>query len=109
MTRKRGWEDSSKQPDWTDIETMMRAMGALHSADVVLTISPLGIGAGGGLFTAAICTFDVLPGSSLPNVTSSSGQWPCKDHTTLVAHMFSLLYDLDHEIGKVYRQESLWK
>jgi hypothetical protein len=53
--------------------------------------------------------FDVLPGSSLPESVISRGAWPCDKHATLAAHAFSLLYDLDHEISKVYKQEELWK
>jgi len=53
--------------------------------------------------------FDVLPGSSLPTNVQTHGTWPCKDHSTLVAHAFAVLYDLDHEISKVYKNESLWK
>jgi len=86
----------------------MRGVGALHSADVTVCLSPVGTGSTGGLLTVAVCTFDVLPGSSLPGGVSCSGEWPCKDHTSLVAHVFSLLYDLDREIGKAYTQESLW-
>lgn len=107
--RKTGWENSSKQPDWTDVETMMRSITTFHSADVRLTLSPLGIGAGGGLVTDLICLFDVLPGSSIPPGVGVKSNWPCKEHATLVSHVFAMLYDLDAAVGRVYEQSELWK
>jgi len=109
MTRKTGWEESTTAPDWIDVETLMRAIGGLHSGHVALIVSPDGIGSSGGVDVAASMLFDVLPGSSLPPHVAVNGAWPCKEHTTLAAHAFSLLYDLDYEISKVYQQESLWK
>jgi len=101
--------NSMSGPDWTDIVTLMRAIGSLHSAHVALTISPLGDGSGGTCAVAAGCIFDVLPGSSLPGGVMCDGSFPCKEHSTIEAHCFSLLYDLDHEISKVYKNEELWK
>lgn len=109
MSRKKGWEDSSKAPDWIDCETLMRAIGGLHSAHVALVISPDGIGSTGGVDVAASAILDVLPGSRLPANVGVNGKWPCGTHSTLASHCFSLLYDLDHAIGKVYTQEALWE
>lgn len=109
MTRKKGWEDSTNGPDWIDVEAMMRAIGSLHSAEVSVMFSPLGIGATGGLEVMTLCTFEVLPGSSLPKVVMCTSEWPCRDHATLVSHVFATLYDLDAEIGRTYRNEELWK
>lgn len=109
MSRKLGWEDSSTGPDWIDIRAMMVAISTLHSGNVALIISPDGTGASGGVDVAASMLFDVLPGSSLPESVISRATWPCDKHPTIAAHCYSLLYDLDHEISKVYRQESLWK
>lgn len=109
MTRKTGWEQSSNGPDWMDVEGLMRAIAVLHSGSVAVIVSPDGIGGSGGLDVAASMLFDVLPGSSLPESVISRGAWPCDKHATLAAHAFSLLYDLDHEISKVYKQEELWK
>lgn len=107
--KKKGWEDSTKSPDWTDIEAMMRAMSSLHSGAVGLTLLPDGPGFGTGVSVAASVMFDVLPGSSLPPCVTVVKSWPCTTHATMTAHVFSLLYELDYEISLVYKQESLWK
>ena len=109
MTRKNGWEEPSTGPDWIDVEMLMRAIGGLHSGHVAVILSPDGTGSSGGVDVAASMLFDVLPGSSLPTNVQTHGTWPCKDHSTLVAHAFAVLYDLDHEISKVYKNESIWK
>jgi len=109
MTRKDGWEEPSSGPDWIDVEMLMRAIGGLHSGHVAIIVSPDGTGSSGGVDVAASMIFDVLPGSSLPGNVATRGVWPCSTHRTLAAHAFSLLHKLDAEIGKVYRQESLWE
>jgi len=109
MTRKNGWEESTKGPDWTDVETMARSIGTYHSASVSVIISPRGIGAGGGLSTDVVCTFDVLPGSSLPPGVGCLSYWPCPEHATLAAHVFAQLFDLDHKIAEIYERSELWK
>lgn len=100
------WERSAKPIGWTDIETMMRAIGTYHSACVSVIISPLGTGASGGVVTDVTATFNVLPGSSLPSLVGAKGRWPCGEHDQLEAHIFALLYDLDGEIGRTYEQAS---
>jgi hypothetical protein len=57
----------------------------------------------------ALMTFELLPGSSLPKEVVVESAWPCDKHPTFSAHVYSLLYTLDAEIGKVYRNETLWK
>jgi hypothetical protein len=107
--RKDGWEDSSNGPDWIDVEMLMRALSALHSANVAVIISALGTGSSGGVDVAASALFDVLPGSSLPVSVVVNRAWPCNTHKTLAAHAFNALHELDYEIGKVYNNEKLWK
>lgn len=109
MTNKTGWEKSTNGPDWTDVEMLMRAIGAVHSGHIALVCSPRGTGAGGGLDVAASMIFDVLPGSSLPPTVVVSSGWPCNTHKTLVAHAFESLHQLDFEISQVYKNEALWK
>jgi hypothetical protein len=109
VTVKAGWEKSSNGPDWVDVEMMMRAIGALHSGHVAVIVSPLGIGATGGVDVAASMLFDVLPGSSLPASIVVNKTWPCNTHKTLAAHAFNLLHELDFAIGQAYQNETLWK
>jgi hypothetical protein len=107
--RKTGWEEPTTGPDWIDVESLMRAIGALHSGHVAVVVSPYGTGATGGLDVAASIVLDVLPGSALPANIVVDKRWPCSTHKTFAAHAFSLLHQLDYEISKVYKQESLWK
>jgi len=95
-------------PDWTDLEQMMRALEALHSGHVGLTVLPVGIGSSGGLSISASIMFDVLPGSSIPPCVNVIKNWPCKQHATLPGHCFALLHELDFQISKVYEQSTLW-
>jgi hypothetical protein len=107
--RKTGWEEPTKGPDWTDVEMLMRAIGAVHSGHVAVIISPHGTGSTGGVDVAASMLFDVLPGSSLPSTVQVTSPWPCKSHKTLASHAFEALHRLDFQIGETYKQESLWE
>jgi len=109
VTVKAGWEKPTNGPDWVDVEMLMRAIGGLHSGHVAIILSPDGIGSSGGVDVAASMLFDVLPGSSLPSAVATHSRWPCVNHKTLASHAFKLLHDLDYEISKVYKNESLWK
>lgn len=106
---KKLWAKSSNGPDEVDAETMMRALGALHSGIVGLTFSPAGTGSSGGVDVTATMLFDVLPGSSLPAAVSATALYPCKDCKTFWGHVYSMLHALDRKIGEVYEQSSLWK
>lgn len=108
VARKTGWEDTTKRPDWIDVETMMRAMSALHSVSVGITLLPRGIGSTGGLSVGANCMFNVLPGSSTPPALSVIKDWPCSQHKDLVSHCFALLYELDWAIQKQYTQQEMF-
>jgi hypothetical protein len=109
MAGKKQWAKSTNGPDEVDIETMMRAMGALHSGHVGLMFSPLGTGSTGGVLVQAMMSFDVLPGSSLPAAVVAEGPYPCKECGSFWGHAYSVLHALDCKIGQVYEQSSLWK
>lgn len=100
---------SMNGPDWLDVETMCRAMSALHSGRAGVTLLPVGIGSTGGLSVAAAMMFDVLPGSAIPPCVSVVKNWPCKQHSTLEGHCFALLHELDYKISQVYEQSTLWQ
>ena len=102
------WQKSSKGPDWIDLRAMMVAMGAIHSAHVEVTVSPLGIGSTGSVTVRASAHFDLLPGSSLPETVESKAEWPNKRNATLEDLAYNLLWQLDYDIGKVYQQSGLW-
>jgi hypothetical protein len=108
VTRKDGWEESTKGPDWIDAESLMRAIGSLHSGHVAFTASPRTIGGTGGLVLTVGIIFDRLPGSSLPAMVAVDGAWPSKHNRTLAGEVLRLLYGLDVLIGKTYENKSLW-
>jgi len=107
--RKSQWAKSTNGPDWTDVEMLMRALGALHSAEVAIVISPAGLGSSGGVNVAASAIFNVLPGSALPATVVVNQDWPCNSHGTLVGHAFNALHVLDYRIGQTYKNEKLWE
>jgi hypothetical protein len=100
---------STSGPDWTDVEMMMRAISAFHSANAGITILPRGIGATGGLSVGASCMFNVLPGSSIPEAVTITKDWPCSQHADLASHCFALLHELDFKISTMYQNEALWQ
>jgi len=53
--------------------------------------------------------FDVLPGSSVPEMVATDSVWPCSEHHDLAAHVYKGLHELDFEISKAYKNETLWK
>ena len=53
--------------------------------------------------------FERLPGSALPVEVKVERGWPCNEHRTLASHVYALLYELDYQISRVYKQEELWR
>lgn len=99
---------STTGPDEIDVLAMMTAMQALHSGRVEFVVSLGGPGFSITANTELRMRFDVLPGSALPPEVVVSKPWPCPDHRTLLAHLYAGLYELDYQISRVYRQETLW-
>lgn len=109
MTAKRQWAKSTNGPDVTDVESLMRAIGTLHSATVSATFSPDGIGSTGGVKLTLSASFDVLPGSSVARLIVAESRWPCPEGHDIWAHIFQGLYQLDYQISQAYQNESLWQ
>jgi hypothetical protein len=108
MTRKE-WREHSNGPDILDVNAMMAAIGTLHSAHVALILSPAGTGSPTSVDLAMSALFDLLPGSSLPGGVAAHATYPSKDGESLMGLAYKLCWQLDEEISKVYKQESLWK
>lgn len=102
------WAKSSNGPDWVDIESLMRAIGVLHSGNVNVRLLPDGIGSSGGMKVSAAIRFDVLPGSSVPPVVFVEDVFPSANCATIEGCVFGLLYRLDFAISQVYKNEKLW-
>ena len=92
---------SSSGPDLIDVESMMRAMGAVHSGHVELLLKPRGRGLGTGVSVQARMMFDVLPGSSLPAEVMTESEWPCGVCESFWGHVFNGLYALDFQVSEV--------
>lgn len=107
--KKEQWAKSADGPDWTDLEITLRALDGLHGARTTVTVSPDGIGSSGGLLVDICTKFDVLPGGADPPMVHSVSRWPCKDCTTMEAHLLGGLYQHDFNISEVYMQQSLWR
>lgn len=109
MATKKEWRESSTGPDVLDCAVMMGAIQALHSAHVAVIVSPPGIGSPTSVDVALSALFDLLPGSQLPEAVAVHGSWPDKEGRTFWGLVYDLCWRLDHEVSKVYKNESLWK
>lgn len=108
MSRKE-WRASSNGPDTLDVTAMMLAIGTLHSGHVALIVSPGENGSATTVDLAMSILLDVLPGSALPSNIAAHTTWPNANGTSFWGEAYRLCWILDEEIGKVYKQESLWK
>lgn len=106
---KKEWRESSNGPDCLDVMTIYRAIGTLHSGHVALILSPDGSGSGTGVDIAASILMDVLPGSALPSAIGAHSSWPNKSGSSFWGECFKLAWELDEEIAKVYKNETLWE
>lgn len=109
MATKAAWRESSIGPDVLDCAVMMGAIQALHSAHVAVIVSPPGIGSPTSVDVVLSALFERLPGSSLPESVSAKSEWPNKQGQSFWGLVYDLCWKLDHEISKVYQQDSLWK
>lgn len=92
------WRASTTGPDETDLQGAMRAIGALHSGEVTVIITPIGGSPNGGLLITVAMSLTVLPGSSLPSLVTVESRWPCVDCKTLVGHLWGQMIALDHAV-----------
>lgn len=99
---------STSGPDEVDVITMMRAIGALHSGHVALTVSPYGTGSDTGVLLTAGIILDTLPGSSLPAMITAELRWPNRENASFWGAAYRVLWELDKAIGATYEQSELW-
>jgi hypothetical protein len=102
------WGESTSGPDWTDLESLLRSIDAMHGGQSALMLSPLGIGSSGG-WTVRVCTvWDAVPGADTPQAITTEKLYPCPDCATMEGHIFNLLYRHDFAISEAYMSGSLW-
>lgn len=94
----------SNGPDVMDLEVAMRAVGALHSGEVKVTITPHTGSVSGGLHIDLCMSLTVLPGSSLPKEVHAWSEWPCPGCKDFVQHLYAGVVALDWEMEKAYNQ-----
>lgn len=98
---------SSGEIGWTDIMAMAQALEQLHSAEVVVTLTPRGTGGSGGMNIAVDAHFNVLEGSDLPRTVSVSADWPSGKARSELGLVYNLLWQLDYAIEQAYNTMSL--
>jgi hypothetical protein len=94
-------------PDMIDIETMMRAIEALHGGAVKLAVSPAGIGPTGGLAVVLSYSTAAVGVAGLAEDLVIVNRWPCPIHRDFWSCVFEGLYRLDSAIGRNYTQRTL--
>lgn len=109
MTAKKEWRESTSGPDVLDCGVMMKAIETLHSAHVALIVSPGGTSSGSPVDVALSVIFETLPGSALEGGIGVHSEWPDKQGRSFWGLVYDLTWRLDHEISKVYKNETLWK
>jgi hypothetical protein len=98
---------SSRVLDEIDVMAMISALGTVHSGRVEVRLSPAGLGFTPSVLVSCLATFDVVPGSSLPEEVRVEMAYPCKDHRSLYAHIYDGLYRLDSAIQTAYEHAGL--
>jgi len=106
---KTEWRASSNGPDCLDVAVIMRAIGQLHSAHVALIVSPGDQASGSPVDLAMSAIFETLPGSSLPKTVGVHTTWPNGQGTSFWGEGYRLAWTLDEEIGRTYKNETLWE
>lgn len=98
---------SMNGPDWTDVALTMSALQQVHECRVELTVTTAGVGGSGGYVLRAIARFDTLPGSDAPKEVYGVATWPNAHLAEMPATAYRLLLELDHNIGRAYRQRNM--
>lgn len=106
---KKEWRESSTGPDVLDCAGLMSAIQSLHSAHIAVIVSPGGTGFATTVDVAVSALFEVLPGSALSGGVATHSEWPDKEGRSFWGLVYNLLWQLDEEIGKVYKNEEIWK
>lgn len=100
------WREQQSAPDWTDIFTTLRAIEQLHSVTVFVTLTAGVFDGPNGFTTVAARRVTPMGEASVLGepVIVLSGEWPCKDHASYVACLYSALLSLDSALSR-----KLWK
>lgn len=91
-------------PDEIDVMALMQAIQVVHHGLVEVVVRPAGLGFSPSVAVVCRATFDVVPGSRLPDIVEVSNPYPCPDHMSLYAHVYDGLYRLDAAIQRAYEQ-----
>lgn len=102
------WQDASSGPDWTDVLITMRAIEDCHKVSVGLTLVP-GVFAGpAGMLTIHVRSVSGDASVMGSYVAAISGEWPCKEHSTMESCVYAGLLAIDWELTpKLPEQKTL--
>jgi len=104
------WREPNHSPDWTDIFAVIRAMEALHSVTVFVTLSSAVFDGPAGYTTIAAHKTAKSGEASVLGEPAiiSSGEWPCPHHRDYVACLYAALLEMDGVLSeKVWEQLNL--
>jgi len=104
------WREPNHSPDWTDIFAVIRAMEALHSVTVFVTLSSAVFDGPAGFTTIAVHRTAKSGEASVLGEPAiiSSGEWPCPHHRGYAACLYAALLEMDGMLSlKVWEQLNL--
>ena len=87
----------------------INAIEVMHTCHVVLTVTIASQGHSGGLRLSALATWDLLPGSDLPQAVETKRTWPNARNETISGLAYAIVIELDYAIGRAYEQMSMVK
>jgi len=91
------WREPNHSPDWTDIFSVIRAMEAMHSVTVFITLSSAVYDGSGGFTTISAHKMSRVGEASVLGEPAiiSSGEWPCPHHRDYAACLYAALLEMD--------------
>lgn len=104
------WRNPQNAPDWTDIFTVIRAIEALHSVTLFVTLTAGTFDGPSGYTTVcARNTSEVGKASVLGEpVFILSGEWPCPHHKDYAACLYAALLEMDSQLSsKLWKQATM--
>lgn len=104
------WRAPQNSPDWTDIFTTMKAIEALHSVTVTVSLTA-GVFDGPSGFTTIAALHSAASGEASvlgEPVLVMCGEWPCPEHQDYASCLYAALLTMDGKLSsKVWQQMKL--
>jgi len=96
------WRETKNSPDWIDVFATQRALEALHSVIVYITMTAAVFDGPGGCITIAAIRSSRHGDASVLGepVICISGDWPCKEHADVQSCVYSGLLSMDSALSR---------